>query len=65
MGVIEREITSFTTDPTARRHVMGAMTSSQRALVHELAEAYGLATSSTGCVRYSGTVCAAQKRYMC
>ncbi|GFH14969.1 uncharacterized protein HaLaN_11113 [Haematococcus lacustris] len=45
---MERDLVAFVVDPSQRRKTLAPQTSSQRALMHELAEAHGLATSSTG-----------------
>lgn len=45
---VEGELVAFVADSSRRRHQLAAMSANQRALVHELAEAYGLATASTG-----------------
>ena len=47
---IEQDIAMFVDDASRRRHALDPMPSSQRALAHELAEAYGLATISMGWV---------------
>ena len=47
---IEQDIARFVDDASRRRHALDPMPSSQRALAHELAEAYGLATISMGWV---------------
>lgn len=45
---LESEFTSFLMDASKKRHSLAPMPASQRALVHELAEAYGLTSHSTG-----------------
>jgi len=46
---IEQDIAAFAADTSRKRHVLEPMSASQqRALAHELAEAYGMATISTG-----------------
>ncbi|MEW5300308.1 MAG: hypothetical protein WDW36_003247 [Sanguina aurantia] len=45
---LESEFTSFLMDASKKRHSLAPMPASRRALVHELAEAYGLTSHSTG-----------------
>ena len=48
-NAVERDISSFVADASAKRLALQPMSRAQRALVHELAEqGYGLATASTG-----------------
>lgn len=47
-GALEQEVARFVGDASQRRHALHPMPSAQRALAHELAEAYGLATVSMG-----------------
>ncbi len=48
IGAVERDIHVFVSDPNQRRVLLQPMSARQRALVHELAEAYGLATAASG-----------------
>ncbi len=64
MGALERELATFTVDESQRRLLLAPMTARMRALAHELAEAYGLATSSVGCAlawRLHGAPCAQEQ----